>query len=75
VGRVEKLETAVEPRFQEHFVAAMGLPHTSDPFPRLAASIELPAARASAVGDAGPRRRRRRQPVNEAGTERERSST
>jgi uncharacterized 2Fe-2S/4Fe-4S cluster protein (DUF4445 family) len=75
VGRVEKLETAVEPRFQEHFVAAMGLPHTSDPFPRLAAEIELPAGRASAGGDSGPRRRRRRQPVADAGTERERSST
>jgi uncharacterized 2Fe-2S/4Fe-4S cluster protein (DUF4445 family) len=36
---VEYVETAVEPRFQEHFVAAMGLPHGSDPFPHLAGMI------------------------------------
>ncbi len=58
VRRVEKLETAVEPRFQEHFVAAMGIPHTTDPFPRLAAAIELPEQRAAVP--AGRRRRRER---------------
>jgi len=59
VRRVEKLETAVEPRFQEHFVGAMGLPHATDPFPRLRAAIDLPAPREAAAGDR-PRRRRRR---------------
>ena len=29
--RVEKIETAVEPRFQEHFVGAMAIPHDTDP--------------------------------------------
>lgn len=58
VRRVEKLETAVEPRFQEHFVGAMGIPHASDRFPRLGAVIDLPAPRAAAAGDR-PRRRRR----------------
>jgi uncharacterized 2Fe-2S/4Fe-4S cluster protein (DUF4445 family) len=62
VRRVEKLETAVEPRFQEHFVAAMGIPHTSDPFPRLAATIDLPAPRTSSGGTDRPRRRRRDAP-------------
>jgi uncharacterized 2Fe-2S/4Fe-4S cluster protein (DUF4445 family) len=58
VRQVEKLETAVEPRFQEHFVGAMGIPHASDPFPRLAAAIDLPAPRTSGGGDRTRRRRR-----------------
>ena len=62
VRRVEKLETAVEPRFQEHFVAAMGVPHTTEPFPRLAATIDLPAPRTSSGGTDVPRRRRRDAP-------------
>ena len=56
VRRVEKLETAVEPRFQEHFVGAMGIPHATDPFPRLAQVVDLPARPAA---EAGGRRRRR----------------
>jgi uncharacterized 2Fe-2S/4Fe-4S cluster protein (DUF4445 family) len=50
---VEYVETAVEPRFQDYFVAAMGLPHGSDPFPHLAGIIpeeseeEQPARRRS----------------------------
>jgi uncharacterized 2Fe-2S/4Fe-4S cluster protein (DUF4445 family) len=66
VRRVEKLETAVEPRFQEHFVGAMGIPHASDPFPRLAAIVDLPTPRPGATDRA---RRRRR------ATRSERSST
>jgi uncharacterized 2Fe-2S/4Fe-4S cluster protein (DUF4445 family) len=48
VRRVEKLETAVEPRFQEHFVGAMGIPHATDPFPRLGQVVDLPERRAPA---------------------------
>ena len=44
VRRIEKIETALEPRFQEHFVNAMAIPHRSDPFPHLAAAVTLPAA-------------------------------
>ena len=44
------------------FVAAMGIPHTSEPFPRLAATIDLPAPRTSAGGTDRPRRRRRDAP-------------
>ena len=33
VRRVQKVETAVEPHFQAHFVEAMSIPHRSDPFP------------------------------------------
>jgi len=58
VRRVEKLETAVEPRFQEHFVGAMGIPHATDPFPRLGAAVDLPPPRSVRSGDR-PRRRRR----------------
>ncbi len=57
VRRVEKIETATESRFQEHFVGAMGLPHATDPFPRLGAVVDLPAP--VSAGD-GPRRRGRR---------------
>jgi uncharacterized 2Fe-2S/4Fe-4S cluster protein (DUF4445 family) len=33
--RVEYVETAIDPFFQEEFVAAMHFPHMSDPFPHL----------------------------------------
>ena len=58
VRRVEKIETATEPRFQELFVNAMGFPHTSDPTPNLATETELPAAqRARRVGRSSPAHR------------------
>ncbi len=40
---IEKVETAVEPRFQEHFVAANALPHATATFPELAKVVTLPA--------------------------------
>jgi uncharacterized 2Fe-2S/4Fe-4S cluster protein (DUF4445 family) len=58
VRRIEKIETAIEPRFQEHFVAAMAIPNKVDAFPNLAKVIELPAPEAGDRGGA-PRRRRR----------------
>ncbi len=48
VAELEYVETALEPRFQDHFVAAMALPHASDPFPHL--DGKLPAARTSQRG-------------------------
>jgi uncharacterized 2Fe-2S/4Fe-4S cluster protein (DUF4445 family) len=42
VRTVEKIETAVEPRFQAHFVDAMALPHATAPYPNLAQAVELP---------------------------------
>ena len=56
VRRIEKIETALEPSFQEHFVAAMALPHKTDAFPNLAKIVALPARPASTGGE---RRRRR----------------
>jgi uncharacterized 2Fe-2S/4Fe-4S cluster protein (DUF4445 family) len=58
VRRIEKIETAIEPRFQEHFVAAMAIPNKVDAFPNLARVINLPARSGDDNGGA-PRRRRR----------------
>jgi uncharacterized 2Fe-2S/4Fe-4S cluster protein (DUF4445 family) len=60
VKRIHKVETAIEPRFQEHFVAANAIPHASDPFPELAAIVTLPdVAFNTAGGGEGGRKRRR----------------
>jgi uncharacterized 2Fe-2S/4Fe-4S cluster protein (DUF4445 family) len=60
VRRVEKIETAVEPRFQEHFVDAMAFPHRTARTPNLERVIELPARPArNGREDRGERRRRR----------------
>jgi uncharacterized 2Fe-2S/4Fe-4S cluster protein (DUF4445 family) len=56
VPLIEYVETAVEPAFQEEFVAAMALPHATDPFPHLDGIIPEPAPTATAR-----RRRRERQ--------------
>ena len=42
VRDIEKVETAVEARFQEHFVAAMGIPHSVDGFGSLEGVFEFP---------------------------------
>ena len=57
VPRIEKVETATEPLFQAHFVAAMAFPHATDPFPNLSAAVALPDRSAPARR---PRRERRR---------------
>ena len=56
-ARIEKVETAIEPAFQEHFVAAMGLPHSRLPYPRLAERVDLPAAGAAPARRPGRRSR------------------
>ena len=65
VKTITKVETAVESRFQEHFVKAMALPHADAAYPQLEAEVpELTAARMKAAkaadADDGGRRRRRR---------------
>ena len=42
VRRIEKIETAVEPLFQHHFVEAMAIPHKSAAYPNLSKAITLP---------------------------------
>ena len=61
IRRIEKVETAVESRFQEHFVEAMAIPHKSAPFAELSKAVVLPARddSASQAPAAGRRRRRR----------------
>lgn len=58
--RVEYVETAIDPDFQAEFVAAMHLPHMSDPFPHLDALGLLPAP-APRGEDRARRRERRRE--------------
>ncbi len=61
----EKIETAVEPRFQEHFVDAMAIPHKTASYPNLTKKVTLPepkevSAPDSGDGEGGRRRRRKR---------------
>jgi uncharacterized 2Fe-2S/4Fe-4S cluster protein (DUF4445 family) len=60
VDRVEKIETATEPRFQELFVDAMGFPHTTVATPHLAAETVLPVPRPRPAATERRGRRRRR---------------
>ena len=59
VRRVEKVETAVEPRFQEHFVKAMAIPHDVDPYARLAETVRLPERRIASTDRTARRRERK----------------
>ena len=56
VRKIEKIETAIEPGFQDEFVAAMAFPHANDAFAQLAAVLRLPEPRKADM----PRRGRRR---------------
>ncbi|MFL5689303.1 MAG: ASKHA domain-containing protein, partial [Chloroflexota bacterium] len=60
VRRVEKIETAVEPRFQEHFVAAMAFPHRTASNPNLEAVVPLPRRQVTGAGPDRAEKRRRR---------------
>jgi uncharacterized 2Fe-2S/4Fe-4S cluster protein (DUF4445 family) len=61
VRDIEKIETAVEPRFQEYFVDAMAIPNKSDAFPKLFSAVSRPQSGAESAGsDTGRSRRRRR---------------
>ncbi|MGB0960820.1 MAG: ASKHA domain-containing protein [Halocynthiibacter sp.] len=63
VQRIEKIETAVEPRFQEHFVNASAIPNDAEPFARLSAHTPLPDVSFNTGGGDGERgggRKRRR---------------
>ena len=59
VGEITKVETAIEPKFQEHFVNANAIPHATDPFPELHKIVTLPDVSFNMNGaDSGRRRRR-----------------
>jgi uncharacterized 2Fe-2S/4Fe-4S cluster protein (DUF4445 family) len=57
VRTVEKIETAVEPRFQEHFVEAMAIPHASATPVHLSKAVELPPPQTGGRTKADGRRR------------------
>ena len=65
VKKIEKIETALEPHFQQLFIDAMALPNKVDPFPNLEQAVKLPPKKAPAAehGEgadaAAPRRRSR----------------
>ena len=63
VNSIEKIETAIEPRFQELFVAAMAFPHVSAPSVELSKVVDLPRRQPST--DARNRNRRRRTTTTE----------
>ncbi|MFG6551829.1 ASKHA domain-containing protein [Sulfitobacter sp. 1A16808] len=64
VGAIHKIETAVEPRFQEHFVNASAIPNAVEPFPILNGLVALPEVNFNTGGsgesERGGRRRRRK---------------
>jgi uncharacterized 2Fe-2S/4Fe-4S cluster protein (DUF4445 family) len=60
VHQITKVETAIEPRFQEHFVAANAIPHATAPFLGLRAIVPLPDPSFNTGGGDGARGRRGR---------------
>lgn len=66
VRQVEKIETAVESRFQQHFVEAMAIPHKTAFYPNLSRVVDLPEAKAVKLADTERKQhrgRRRGQPL------------
>ena len=59
VRAVEKIETAVEPNFQNHFITAMSIPHQTDTFENLASEVDLPARDTPSTNGRKTRGRRR----------------
>src|SRR6202790_3110038 len=47
VTRIEKVETAIESRFQHHFVEAMAIPHKTAGYANLRKVVDLPAPKES----------------------------
>ncbi|MEM9043756.1 MAG: ASKHA domain-containing protein [Pseudomonadota bacterium] len=64
VRTIEKIETAVEEKFQEHFVNAIAVPHKTAKSPNLDGEVTLPSVTfgggSGGDSDSGGKRRRRR---------------
>ena len=63
--KVEKIETAIEAKFQEYFIEAMAIPHKTDAYEELGKVVSLPppkpkAENSEAENRGGRRSRRRR---------------
>jgi uncharacterized 2Fe-2S/4Fe-4S cluster protein (DUF4445 family) len=64
VRRIEKVETAIEPRFQQHFVEAMAIPHKTAPYSNLRKVVALPQPKEStSQSETRGRRPRRTDPT------------
>ena len=61
VKRIQKVETAVEARFQEHFVDALAIPHKTATFDHLRQQVDLPQPADAGSEHPGGGRQRRRQ--------------
>jgi uncharacterized 2Fe-2S/4Fe-4S cluster protein (DUF4445 family) len=57
VGDIEKVETAIDECFQDHFVEAMAIPHATRPFPNLSKVVSLPDTAACLATSRNARRR------------------
>ena len=57
---IHKIETALEPRFQEHFVNASAIPNAVEPFPILKLIVTLLDVNHNTGGEGCCRRRRRK---------------
>ncbi|MBL4768645.1 MAG: DUF4445 domain-containing protein [Rhodobacteraceae bacterium] len=63
VHEITKVETAIEPKFQEHFVNASAIPNAVEKFPILSGIVHFPDVKFNTGGggaDASGRRRRRK---------------
>lgn len=61
VNTVEKIETALEPDFQQYFVEAMAIPHKTAVYPNLSQIVDLPKPQESDfAGKTSPHRTRSR---------------
>ena len=58
VHEIHKVETAIEPRFQEHFVNASAIPNAVDAFPHLDPLPNVSFNTAGSGGEGGRKRRR-----------------
>lgn len=59
VKNIEKIETALEPKFQDYFVDAMAFPNKTDRFPNLFSVVTRPEAKIVTDNGGGRKRRRR----------------
>ena len=69
VKRIEKIETAVEPNFQGHFVEAMAIPHRTASYPELSQNVALPAVSISDTSVRAQSRGRKRKRTDPASQE------
>ncbi len=60
VKRIHKVETAVEAKFQDHFVEALAIPHQTAAYPNLRRAVDLPPPSATENPRRKPRRRRKK---------------